>query len=146
MGVCMLSCNDNQILTPGPCTPLAPPFAGNGTVGAFASGAVIALNPAPTGGARLFVPVRGDPSITWFDLADDRGTSPGACTGSGQPCSSGSDCCTGFCDGTGACAFQLACGQNGPDQRCDETGLVSKCVDDGSRLQIIPASQKSQPK
>ncbi len=72
-GVCMLGVAENQILSPAACTPVAPPFRWTGTIGAFASGAVIALNPdTSVGGARLFVPVRGDPSITWFDITDDR--------------------------------------------------------------------------
>jgi hypothetical protein len=117
-GVCMLACNNNQILTPSACTPLSPPFARSGTVGAFASGVALAKN--PLGGARLFVPVRGDPSITWFDVPDDSSTA-GQCAASGQPCGGAADCCTGFCDGTGKCGFQLACGQNSADQhRCDD--------------------------
>ncbi len=119
-GVCKLACNPNQILAPSPCQPLAPPFAGFGTVGAFASGAVLSLNPAvdtaamlgnaPTSedyGARLFVPVRGDPSITWFDLADDRvQKGAGTCVDAGQGCNADADCCTNSCDRTkGRCGF-----------------------------------------
>lgn len=67
--------NDNVVLNPGPCLAIpldetrVPSFA---TIGAFASGAILVHN--PTGpGARLLVPVRGDPSITFFDVSDDRG-------------------------------------------------------------------------
>jgi hypothetical protein len=69
--VCVLDIASNQGVTPAVCSPIAPPFKGFATIGAFASGAVLALNPTGAG-ARLFVPVRGDPSITWFDVADDR--------------------------------------------------------------------------
>ena len=95
-GVCALEENFNQILTPSACTPVAPPFAAGqplfdvkgkpvldvkgkpvlgkpfATIGAFASGAVLAQAPAPLTGVRLFVPVRGDPSITWFEVVDER--------------------------------------------------------------------------
>ena len=76
-GMCMLGTATNQILSPAACTPVQPPFRWAATIGAFASGAVLALNPdTSVGGARLFVPVRGDPSITWFDVPDDRPGSP----------------------------------------------------------------------
>ncbi len=70
-GTCMLDLATNQILSPAACTPVDPPFRWAATIGAFASGAVIALDPT-SAGARLFVPVRGDPSITWFYIPDDR--------------------------------------------------------------------------
>ena len=77
-GTCVLAVNPNTILTPSACTPILPPYAVGGpafaTIGAFASGAVIAESPMSDGKVRLFVPVRGDPSITWFDVVDDRGT------------------------------------------------------------------------
>jgi hypothetical protein len=70
---CTLDINNNQILEPSTCTPILPSFQASATIGAFASGAVLALNPDRSArGARLFVPVRGDPSITWFDVNDDR--------------------------------------------------------------------------
>ena len=73
-GICVLAANGNKTLTPSGCTPLAPTYAANGgtfaTIGAFASGAVLAQNPDGDG-TRLFIPVRGDPSITWFKVADD---------------------------------------------------------------------------
>lgn len=118
-GACVLARNDNRILTPSACSPLSPPFVNKGetyaTIGAFASGAVMAVNHgdkqcAASGarclrdtdcgageaceeqpGARLFIPVRGDPSITWFNVADDR-FDPSATT--------------------------FDCGQSGIDQRC----------------------------
>ncbi|MEP7120759.1 MAG: hypothetical protein ABJE95_07615 [Byssovorax sp.] len=67
--------NTNTILNPGPCLaiPLADAVLGtppSATIGAFASGAIfVKRSAAPTG--RLFLPVRGDPSITFFDVNDD---------------------------------------------------------------------------
>jgi hypothetical protein len=87
----------NQILTPSACTPITPPFKSFATIGAFASGLRLVPNPnTSVGGARLFVPVRGDPSITWFDVADERTAS-----GAKEP-------------------FKLDCGQAGVDQRCSD--------------------------
>ena len=68
-----LSKNDNPVLNPGPCTAMGVTGLVKGAVaiGAFASGAILVHRPdAP--GARLFVPVRGDPSVTFFDVSDDR--------------------------------------------------------------------------
>jgi DNA-binding beta-propeller fold protein YncE len=76
-----LAPNNQSILYPGPCSPIsikAPPD-GRGSlvsaaaeIGAFGTDIItVARNDAP--GVRLFVPVRGDPSITWFDVEDDRG-------------------------------------------------------------------------
>ena len=86
-----LKTNTNTILNPGPCRaiPLADAVLGtapSATIGAFASGAIFVKGSvAPR--ARLFLPVRGDPSITFFDVNDDT-ASPGTfspkldCTGS----------------------------------------------------------------
>lgn len=75
--------NDNDVLDPGPCTAFDSAKgcndAGQGcafitktaTIGAFASSATLAYRPDGAG-ARLFVAVRGDPSITYFDVQDDR--------------------------------------------------------------------------
>lgn len=92
-GRCVLTCNGNQILSPSACSSLAPPFQAFGAVGAFASGAVLTLDPDKSvGGARLFVPVRGDPSITWFDVADDRTGTPGVQLDCGAPASGDRRC------------------------------------------------------
>lgn len=89
------------LLYPGPCnavdsTQLIGPVA---TIGAFASGATLALRTDGKPGARLFVPVRGDPSATWFDVPDDRGFDPKTqtptfalnCDGTGAPLNRCSD-------------------------------------------------------
>ena len=83
--------NTNTILNPGPCLaiPLADAVLGaapSATIGAFASGAIF-VKGSVTPKARLFLPVRGDPSITFLDVNDDT-ASPGTfstmldCTGS----------------------------------------------------------------
>jgi len=87
-----LPANTQSILYPGSCGPidLKSPVDGKGTlvtattqIGAFATDALVLVPPgsAPTGTdarARLFVPVRGDPSVTYLEIADDRieGTRP----------------------------------------------------------------------
>ncbi|HHH11134.1 MAG TPA: hypothetical protein ENK23_03570 [Sorangium sp.] len=68
-----LSTNLEPWLYPGPCSPfeLAPYVKNARLIGAFASGILFVSHPdEPL--ARLFVPVRGDPSITYFDVEDDR--------------------------------------------------------------------------
>jgi hypothetical protein len=70
--------NPDPWLNPGPCSPLsALPFVKNTRfIGGFASGIMLTHNPNPgpkEDGARLFVPVRGDPSVTYFKVQDDRG-------------------------------------------------------------------------
>lgn len=92
-----LGINDNSVLVPGPCGPIkvddplvcilepggltpdeglvsGPLIRSSRIIGAFASSATLVQNPEPGPDeitARLFVAVRGDPSITVFDLADD---------------------------------------------------------------------------
>jgi hypothetical protein len=87
-----LKTNTNKALNPGPCQPIAlgdavggvPP---SGTIGAFASGAIFVQRSAAPA-ARLFLAVRGDPSITFFEVNDDT-SAPGTflptldCTGTG---------------------------------------------------------------
>ena len=65
--------NPDRWLNPGPCSafPVAPYVKKHAAIGAFASG--LLLTHEPNGdGARLFASVRGDPSITYFDVQDDR--------------------------------------------------------------------------
>lgn len=104
-----LSGNNQNLLNPGPCSPLsaAPYIRSSVTIGAFASGLALLPRPsslgAPPSGEstmRLFVPVRGDPSVTYFDLSDDR--DPNAVR---SPCGRGD-------------AFCLDCGAEGENQRC----------------------------
>ena len=102
--------NDSRLLNPGPCMPIplalfVKKFA---TIGAFASGAILVHNPEGRG-ARLLVPVRGDPSITYFDVTDDRdgmSTNPPGCS-------------DGFC---------LECEASAADaeRRCGETHRIGE--------------------
>jgi hypothetical protein len=116
-GACVLVENDNPVLTPSACTSIAPPFAANGktyaTIGAFASGAVIARDPSSPQ-ARLFVPVRGDPSITWFDVVDDS---------------------VSTFDGD---VSKLSCGQSGADQRCFQDHRMGVDPYDNLRTLTLP--------
>ncbi|MEZ4442518.1 MAG: hypothetical protein R3B72_25720 [Polyangiaceae bacterium] len=70
--------NRTAWLTPGPCEPLlvAPFVSQVASVGAFTSGLLLLHEPNGSH-ARLFAPVRGDPSITYFEVADDRAVAPG---------------------------------------------------------------------
>jgi len=65
--------NPEPWLNPGPCSAFeVKPFIRNVSfIGAFASGLLLTHNPNDSG-ARLFAAVRGDPSITYFDVEDDR--------------------------------------------------------------------------
>jgi hypothetical protein len=131
-GVCMLACVDNQPLTPAACSPISPPFRGGGTIGAFASGAVIARDPTTPGHARLFVPVRGDPSITWFDIQDDSVTP--------QSCKANGDCPTNSLCQNNQCLFQLDCGQDSTSSRCTDEHRMGVDPYDNFRNLILPVS------
>lgn len=79
-----LSPNRTKLLYPGPCSPIsliAPPdgqgplVGASVRIGAFATDLIAVARPdAP--GTRLFLPVRGDPSVTWIDVEDDRYLEP----------------------------------------------------------------------
>ena len=70
--------NLNPWLQPGPCGAfvLAPYVEQFAFIGAFASGLLLAHDPLGNR-ARLFAPVRGDPSITFFEVEDDRAADAG---------------------------------------------------------------------
>lgn len=79
-----LARNDENLLYPGPCSPirLDNPPDGRGSlvgdsveIGAFATDILMVAKPDGPG-TRLFVPVRGDPSVTWMDVEDDRYVEP----------------------------------------------------------------------
>ncbi len=118
-----LDVNSNEILSPGPCTGFPLPYPSNSkrntaTIGAFATDSVLVQNPNDEG-ARLFITVRGDPSITWFDLVDDR-KSPGA-----SPCADGD-------------LFCIQCGQDPTTQRCDDSHRIGLDPDDNLRFLTLP--------
>jgi DNA-binding beta-propeller fold protein YncE len=76
--------NTMKLLYPGPCGPISlhhPPdgqgslVAASVRIGAFATDMIAVKRPdAPA--SRLFLPVRGDPSITWIDVEDDTDLEP----------------------------------------------------------------------
>ncbi len=76
--------NDNDTLHPGPCEAVkAAPFVrAYATIGGFGTALRFVGNERGPG-LRLFASVRGDPSITYFDIVDDR---PGF-GGGDAPCS-----------------------------------------------------------
>ncbi len=115
--------NNNRLLSPAPCTALeANSYVRSAaTIGAFASGEIIVRRPDGVAGARLFVPVRGDPSLTYFDITDDSDPAHPY-----SPCADGS-------------AFCLDCGQNGmADQRCADSHRVGQNPTENSRGIVLP--------
>ena len=88
--------NGSLWLDPGPCDafPVESVARNSISIGAFASGLLLAYRP-DADGARLFVPVRGDPSITYFDVQDDRSVAAQAAPSFTLDCAVGDD---GFCD------------------------------------------------
>ncbi len=113
--------NPDAWLNPGPCAPLsvAPYVQRHVAIGAFASGLLLTHDPTPAGGgeldgqanARLFASVRGDPSITYFDIDDDR---------------------------EGATSFQLDCAVQ-DDGFCGDGHRVGRDSDDALRDIQLPA-------
>jgi DNA-binding beta-propeller fold protein YncE len=119
-----LATNPQSILHPGPCSPLA--LKGfvmeTATIGAFASSAVLVHDPK-TKLARLFVSVRGDPSVTYFDVGND--SDPNAVTAPAG-CSEANP------------AFCLLCGQSGETKRCGTQHRVGEDATDSIRGLTLP--------
>ena len=122
-----LKTNTNTILNPGPCLAipldeaqidLAHPDANvpipSATIGAFASAAVFVRRHG-TPASRLFLPVRGDPSITFLDVNDDAATAT----------------FEGTLDCTGS-------GRNSPGERCDNKHRVGVEPFESTRAIILP--------
>lgn len=139
-----LGLSTDGVLVPGPCAPIdiAAPIACTLTddpatdavegpvvgplirtsvvIGAFAASAALVSNPAPADGdaaARMFVTVRGDPSVTYFDLDDDVKNPAGA--------------------------FRLDCKADGPEtqalgRRCGEASRIGANAYESSRLLTLP--------
>lgn len=128
-----LSANDNPALYPGPCSPVAvEPFVKSTvTIGAFASGTTLAVRPNPCTdekrGARLFVSVRGDPSVTYFDVTDDREIS---CGPSAEPLPASSPCQEPL-----GC---LSCGATANGDRCDKSHLIGTDPTTSQRELTLP--------
>jgi hypothetical protein len=109
--------------------PIAKPIARSTRIGAFATDVLYACQPSddltmggtscsgsaadPRGG-RLFVPVRGDPSITYIDVDDDRGD-PKLQT------------------------FRLECGQDGNAGRCADSHRIGIDPGENTRGLKLPA-------
>lgn len=120
--------DNEQLSSPGRCSPIdlniaradgQPILRNTVTLGAFASGALVlsappeAMAAAPPGEstARLGVVVRGDPSLTWIELDDDR------------------------VEGQG---FRLECGQGTGTGRCDAAHLAGKDPTTSTRAITLP--------
>lgn len=118
-GLGRLAPNPEPLLHPGPCSPLsiAPFVGGKAVVGAFASGAALASSPTEAQ-ARLFVTVRGDPSVTYFDVPDDR-----------DPKAIASPCFGEVC---------LACGQQDDTERCGAVHRVGDRSTASQRGLVLP--------
>lgn len=124
-----LGTNAASTIYPGPCGPLNLTALAGGeevvrssaVIGAFASNLLLVHRPLSGEGAdpgaerqaRLFVPVRGDPSVTFFDVADDR-----------------FDAGAQRCEGD-AC-FQLDCGASAAGGRCGRDHRIGE--DPGQEL------------
>ncbi|WP_437602934.1 hypothetical protein WMF28_15000 [Sorangium sp. So ce590] len=132
-----LSTNPAPLLHPGPCAPLdlsalegdEEVVRGSAVLGAFASNVLLVHRPlvgeladsaadAPL--ARLFVPVRGDPSVTFFDLADDRLDAPDAQRCSGDSC------------------FRLDCGAAAAGGRCGRDHRIGEDPGQGLIRRKLP--------
>ncbi len=117
-----LGSNDEIELYPGRCgaIDLPNPPDGQGTlvavstrVGAFATDLMVLARPEDEGpGARLFIPVRGDPSLTWIDIDDDRGG--------------------------GQVQRQMYCGQSSDSPRCDGAHRAGEDPDTNLRGAVLP--------
>jgi hypothetical protein len=123
-----LSLNAQTLLNPGPCSPLElQPFVKqSATIGAFASSAVLVHDPAGSQ-ARLFVSVRGDPSVTYFDVGDDR--DPQAGVAAPAKCSEQNP------------AFCMVCGQSADQKRCTAEHRIGEDPTDSIRqlaIQVEP--------
>ncbi|MGK3971682.1 hypothetical protein WMF38_08175 [Sorangium sp. So ce118] len=129
--------NPAPLLYPGPCAPLdisaldgdEEIVRRSAVIGAFASNIALVHRPLPEPGtssataeqnARLFVPVRGDPSVTYFDIADDRLDAPDAQRCQGDAC------------------FQLDCGASESGGRCPRDHRIGEDPGQGRVKEKLP--------
>jgi len=98
--------NPSDFLHPGPCQALdvAPYVGASVSVGAFATSLGLAANPSGTG-LRLLATVRGDPSVTYFDVTDDRDLDARVW----EAVTADAPCASGFCLECGAGAYPERC-------------------------------------
>lgn len=127
-----LSVNDDPLLHPGPCAGMPLDWFQRRVqiVGAFASGATL-VSRSDGPGARLFVTVRGDPSVTYFDVSDDRDEVSG--TDDAYPCADPNPS-----DGIAA-RICLECGASGDGARCGSSFAVGTNAADSQRGLTLPA-------
>ncbi|NUP10920.1 MAG: hypothetical protein HOW73_33155 [Polyangiaceae bacterium] len=118
--------NDNLSLYPGPCNPIdvQPFIRAFATVGAFAAGITLLSRDDGEPGARLFVSVRGDPSVTYFDVPDDR--DPGQVE---SPCAPD--------------LFCLQCAGEGDEQRCGRDHRIGENIFTSQRGLLLPTEPTS---
>lgn len=121
----LLDENPQTVLNPGPCSPLdlVPFVKQSATIGAFSSAAVLAHDPTSQK-ARLFISVRGDPSVTYFDVGDDRDLGAGVVAPAG--CSEENP------------AFCLVCAQDSERKRCGASHRVGEDPSESIRQLILP--------
>ncbi|MFO0619613.1 MAG: hypothetical protein U0414_43920 [Polyangiaceae bacterium] len=117
------SANDTPFLHPGVCAPIEvkPLIKKAVSIGAFASSAVLLRR--QNEGVRLFVAVRGDPSITYFDVVDDS-----------DPANPVSPCGDAFC---------LECGADKTTNRCASDHLVGTDPFSNPRQLSLPTEPAS---
>ncbi len=122
-GAIGVKANAEPFLNPGVCAPIdVKPFIRKAVpIGAFASSAVVLRREGE--GARLFVAVRGDPSITYFDIVDDS-----------DPANPVSPCGDAFC---------LDCGVDGTTNRCGSAHLVGTDPFSNPRQLSLPTEPAS---
>ncbi|NUO51216.1 MAG: hypothetical protein HOV80_20345 [Polyangiaceae bacterium] len=114
--------NMDVTMFPGLCAPIfyQPLVRDFATVGAFTSGMTL-LPRQDSAGMRLFVTVRGDPSVTFFDVADDR-----------DPNAIVSPCGQPFC---------LDCDATGDERRCS----VGHRIGESSVTNVRGLSMPTEP-
>lgn len=117
--------NVNNTQFPGVCEPIAiEPFVrAFATVGAFSSGLTLLARNDGEPGARLFASVRGDPSLTFFDVVDDR-----------DPESLSSPCDGDFC---------LECAAEGDERRCGRPHRIGENIFTSQRGLLLPTEPTS---
>lgn len=107
-----------RALDPTPCGYILTPPKHSVETGAFAADAKLVVRPRGAGhegdtGARLMVPVRGDPSLTWVDVDDDR-------------------------DHPGSPTFAFDCGQAHEGEPCSDAHKAGIDPTDNSRQLLMP--------
>jgi hypothetical protein len=115
-----LGTNTLQVIYPGPCAPMDVnnPADGKGSlvgasaqIGAFATDIMVLAPREAETKARLFVPVRGDPSLTYIEVEDDR---------------------------AGVVSRSMWCGQTPDSQRCSDAFRAGQDPSTNQRGAVLP--------